>query len=356
MQADFLIIGGGVAGLTLAAELSVAGKVLLLEAEAATGYHTSGRSAALYEPGYGAPAVRALTAASLAAYEAAGLLSPRGLLLVAREDERAAFEADVADMGLRRIEMGQARALVPILSGDVVLAAVSDGPRDIDTDLLMQNALRQLRARGGEVRLQSRVSAITRAGDSWQVTVGGQVFRAPVLVNAAGAWAGQIAELAGVAGPVFAPFRRSVARMAAPAGHDPRHWPILFGPGETWYAKPDAGALIISPAEETLVEPHDAWADDMALAEGLARYQDHVTPEVTRPMATWGGLRTFAPDRVLVIGEAPDAKGFFWQAGQGGYGFQTAPAAARLGADLILGRAPELAEDLVQDLSPARFT
>lgn len=245
--------------------------------------------------------------------------------------------------------------MVPILSDEVVLAAVSTAPRDIDTDLLMQNALRRLRVNGGEVRLNARVCAIRREGALWQVTVGSEVLSAPVLVNAAGAWAGQIAALAGVEGPVFSPFRRSVARMAAPEGHDLRHWPILFGPGETWYAKPDAGALIISPAEETLVEPHDAWADDMALAEGLARYQDHVTPEVTRPMATWGGLRTFAPDRVLVIGEAPGAPGFFWQAGQGGYGFQTAPAAARLGADLILGRSPELSPDLVQALSPARF-
>lgn len=355
MQADFLVIGGGVAGLTLAAELSPAGKVVVLEAEAATGYHTSGRSAALYEPGYGAPAVRALTVASLPDYEAAGLLSPRGLLLIAREEERAGFEADVADMGLRRISMEEARAMVPILSDEVVLAAVSTAPRDIDTDLLMQNALRVMRSHGGELRLNARVSAISRAADHWQVTAAGEVFEAPVLVNAAGAWAGQVAEMAGVSGPEFRPCRRSVARMAAPPGHDPRHWPILFGPGETWYAKPDAGALIISPAEETVVEPHDAWADDMALAEGLARYQDHVTPEVTRPMATWGGLRTFAPDRVLVIGEAPGAPGFFWQAGQGGYGFQTAPAAARLGADLILGRSPELSPDLVQALSPARF-
>ncbi|RRH75852.1 NAD(P)/FAD-dependent oxidoreductase [Falsigemmobacter faecalis] len=352
---DILIIGGGVAGLTLAADLAPSARVLVLEAETAFGYHASGRSAALYEPAYGAPAVRALTEASFDAYQAGGWLSPRGLMLLGLEGEAEAFQADVAGMNLEELSLTEARGIVPILSREVAFAAYCDRPQDIDTDLLMQDALKRLRQQGGALRTGLRVTAIRREGALWQVTAGDEVFTAPLLVNAAGAWVNEIAAMAGVSGPRFQPFRRSVARIAAPGGADLRRWPIFFGIGESWYAKPDAGALIVSPAEETPVDPHDAFSDDMALAEGLDRYQAHVTTGVTRPLATWGGLRTFAPDRVLVIGEDPAAKGFFWQAGQGGYGFQTAPGAARLGADLILGRAPGLAPDLVAALSPARF-
>lgn len=352
---DIVIIGGGVAGLTLAAELAGSAKVLVLEAEAHFGYHASGRSAALYEPAYGAPAVRALTEASLPAYQAGGWLSPRGLMLLGQAGEDEGFRADVAGMNLQELSLTEAREIVPILSRSVAFAAFCDRPQDIDTDRLMQDALKRLRAGGGALRTGLRVTAIRRDGGNWLVTAGDEVFAAPVLVNAAGAWVNEIAAMAGVSGPQFQPCRRSVARIAAPGGADLRRWPIFFGIGESWYAKPDAGALIVSPAEETPVGPHDAFSDDMALAEGLERYQAHVTPEVTRPLATWGGLRTFAPDRVLVIGEDPVQPGFFWQAGQGGYGFQTAPGAARLGADLILGRAPELSADLVAALSPARF-
>ena len=146
-----------------------------------------------------------------------------------------------------------------------------------------------------------------------------------------------------------------MARIPAPGGHDVSKWPMMFGPGEDWYAKPDAGALIVSPAEEDLMEPHDAWADDMVLAEGLARYEEMVTEPVTRLLASWAGLRTFAPDRVLVIGPDVREPGFFWLAGQGGYGFQTSAAASQLAADLIGGRAPELSAELVAALSPGRF-
>ena len=161
--------------------------------------------------------------------------------------------------------------------------------------------------------------------------------------------------MAGVRPLGFTPLRRSMARIPAPGGHDVSRWPMIFGAGETWYAKPDAGALIVSPAEEHAMEPHDAWADDMVLAEGLARYEEMVTEPVTRLLANWAGLRTFAPDRVLVIGRDTACPDFFWLAGQGGYGFQTSPAASRLAADLIAGRTPEVASPLVSALSPARF-
>ena len=180
-------------------------------------------------------------------------------------------------------------------------------------------------------------------------------FTARQIVNAAGPWVDQVAAMAGIRPLGFTPFRRSMARIPAPGGHDVSRWPMMFGPGEDWYAKPDAGALIVSPAEEDLMEPHDAWADDMVLAEGLARYEEMVTEPVTRLISSWAGLRTFSPDRVLVIGRDPREPSFFWLAGQGGYGFQTCPAASRLAADLIGGRTPELDADLVAALSPARF-
>lgn len=362
MDADIIIIGGGVGGLTLGAALAPEMRVLVLEAEAAVGYHASGRSAALYEPGFGAPAVCELTAASGAWYWQSGLLTRRSVMLVGRRQDGAVFAADAAAMQLEPITLEQALALVPILDPAVVgFAALRDNTADIDTDRLLQDSLRATRAAGGVVRLGARVVAIDRQAGAWRLRLAATaddpapVVTAPLLVNAAGAWAGPVAALAGVAAPVLQPFRRSMARIAAPAAQDVGGWPMLLGAGDAWYAKPDAGALIVSPAEEHPMAPHDAWADDMVLAEGLARYQECVTAPIERMLANWAGLRTFAPDRVLMIGPDPVVPGFFWQAGQGGYGFQTAPAAARLGADRILGRVPDLAPGLVAALDPGRF-
>ena len=146
-----------------------------------------------------------------------------------------------------------------------------------------------------------------------------------------------------------------MARIPAPGGHDVTKWPMIFGAGETWYAKPDAGALLVSPAEEHAMDPHDAWADDMVLAEGLARYEAMVTEPVTRLISSWAGLRTFTPDRVLAIGRDIRDPAFFWLAGQGGYGFQTSPAASALVADLVAGREPALDAATVAALDPVRF-
>jgi glycine/D-amino acid oxidase-like deaminating enzyme len=199
------------------------------------------------------------------------------------------------------------------------------------------------------------VTGIERLPHGWRLICAQGDFTARLIINAAGAWVDPVARLAGVASPGFTPYRRSMARIPAPGGRDISGWPMIFGPGEDWYAKPDAGALIVSPAEEDPAEPHDAWADDMVLAEGLARYEEMVTEPVTRLISSWAGLRTFSPDRVLSIGFDPANPAFFWLAGQGGYGFQSSIGAARLAADLIAGRPPELPCDLVAALSPARF-
>lgn len=356
MTQDFIIIGAGIAGLSAAAELAALGRVLVLEAEAAPAHHASGRSAALYEPRYGLPPVVELSLASEAAFRAMpGMLKPRGLMILARADQRVAFEKDLAGFQLQEVAPEVARARVPILAETVAFAAMADHAWDIDTDLLIQSHIKRLRAQGGEVLCCAPVTAITRSAGQWRVETPQGAFAAPVLVNAAGAWADQVAALAGVAPLGLTPYRRSMARLPAPGGHDVSGWPMIFGCGESWYAKPDAGALIVSPAEEDPQDPQDAWADDMVLAEGLARYEEMVTEPVTRLIANWAGLRTFAPDRVLVIGPDAAEPSFIWLAGQGGYGFQTSPAAAGLVADLLAGRAPAVGQALAGRLSPRRF-
>ena len=356
MTRDFIIIGGGIAGIAVAAELSRLGTVTLLEAEPVLAHHASSRSAALFEPSYGLPPVVALSHASAPALQAAGVLGPRGLMIVARADQRADFVEETDRMGLAEITLDAAIARVPILNpATVAFAALADHAWDIDTDRLIQGYARDARSRGAEIVTAAPVTAILREGAGWRVVTPKGDHTAARLVNAAGPWADHVARMAGVKPKGFTPYRRSMARIPAPGGQDPSGWPMIFGAGESWYAKPDAGALIVSPAEEHAMEPHDAWPDDMVLAEGLARYEDMVTEPVTRLLASWAGLRTFAPDRVLVIGPEAGDPTFLWTAGQGGYGFQTAPAAAALLAALAEGRTPALDPATVAALSPARF-
>jgi D-arginine dehydrogenase len=354
---DFLIIGGGIAGTSAAARLAAHGRVTLLEAEPALGYHASGRSAALFEATYGKPSTVALNRASYAfhATEAGGFLSPRGLMMVGGAEEEAAFRADVATMQMERLSVAEARAIVPILNpASVVFAATHAEAWDIDTDRLIQHFARVARG-NGQVLTGAPVTAIRRTAAGWAVTAGGAEHAGRILVDAAGAWADRIAAMAGIAPLGLTPLRRSMARIPAPGGHDVAAWPMIFGAGESWYAKPDAGKLIVSPAEEDPAEPHDAWADDMVLAEGLARYEARVTEPVTRVETSWAGLRTFAPDRGLVLGPDPLDPSFVWCAGQGGYGFQTSPAASALVAARVAGTAPELPPEIVAALAPDRF-
>ncbi|WP_299651923.1 FAD-binding oxidoreductase [uncultured Tateyamaria sp.] len=351
-MSDIIVIGGGIAGVSAAARLSKGAHVTLIEGENALGYHASGRSAALFEQNYGLPPVIALNKASAAFHQP--YLSPRGFLLVGRAGEDAGFEADAKTLKCPEISVDEARQHVPILNDTISRTAYHAEAWDIDTDRMIQDFAKTVRANGGQVLTSKPVTAITRNG-RWSVRCGDDILTADVLVNAAGAWADQIAALAGV-GPIgIVPHRRSMARLPAPDGHDVTRWPIFFGVGETWYAKPDAGKLLVSPADEDAVEPHDAWADDMVLAEGLDRYGQHVTAPVTRVETTWAGLRSFAPDRCLVLGRDTQVPDFVWCAGQGGYGFQTAPAASQLLADMLLDRAPEIDANTIKSLSPDRF-
>ena len=355
MDADFLIIGGGIAGVSAAARLATLGKVVLVEAEAALAYHTSGRSAALYEPRYGLAPVVGLSLASGDYFREAGVLSPRGLMVLGKADEAVAFATECKGFGVEDIGLAAGRAVVPILNLETVaFVGMADHAWDIDTDRLIQGFARVARRLGAEFRLKFPVTALVRSAGGWRVTAGEDIT-ARMIINAAGAWVDPVAALAGVAPLGFQPMRRSMARIPAPGGHDVSGWPMMFGVGETWYAKPDAGAMIVSPAEEHPMAAHDAFADDMVLAEGLARYEAMVTEPVTRLLSSWAGLRTFAPDRALVIGRDVVEPSFVWVAGQGGYGFQTCAAASQLVADLVGGRGTELDAGLVAALSPGRF-
>jgi len=356
MKSDFLIIGGGIAGLSAAAKLVPLGTLTLLEAEDNLAYHASARSAALYEPRYGNPAVVDISLASGDFYHGSELLTPRGFMFVDAHDQEERFRTQLKAFDLDELSLGEARRLFPILNPETIgFAAFAGHAWDIDTDRLLQDCAREARHAGAQIVTRARVSAITRHPEGWTVEAGGETYETRLLIDAAGAWADEVAALAGLAPIGIQPYRRSMARIPAPEGMDVSHWPMVIGGNEDWYCKPDAGALIVSPADEDPLPPQDAWADDMVLAEGLARYEEAVTEPVTRMLANWAGLRSFAPDRTPVIGHSPQDAGFFWLAGQGGYGFQSAPAAAALVADLIGGRVPALTPATVAALSPARF-
>ena len=355
---DFAVIGGGIAGISAAARLAPHGEVVVFERESALGYHASGRSAALFEERYGLASTIALNRASREIHRTieGGVLSPRGLMLVSSGDDTELFARDLAAMELPEITPAEAKAIVPILRSDrLARAAFHEEAWDIDTDRLIQAFARLARQNGGRIVTKTAVTAIERTMTGWRLTAGDDAIEARILVNAAGAWADGIATLSGITPIGLKPLRRSMARIPAPGGHDMSRWPMILAAGETWYAKPDAGQLLVSPADEDLVEPHDAWADDLTIAEGLARYEAMVDTPVTRVTATWAGLRTFSPDKSLVIGPDPEDAAFFWCAGQGGYGMQTSPAAAECLAAHVTGASHTLDRDVVAQLAPARF-
>lgn len=354
-KADIIIIGGGIAGGSLAAKLSRFADVVLLEAEDNFGYHATGRSAAMYEKYYGNDTIRTLTFSSGQALQDAGMLSPRGVMFLADADELHLMDAHIAEPETRSLSIDEALAMVPILNpAHIKAAALEVSGCDVDVDLLFQGYLQEARKNGARLFCKAGVTALQYDG-GWIATTAQGAFSAPVIVNAAGAWADEIAVMAGAKPLGIQPFRRSVARLPAPDGYDVSAWPMLLSASESWYAKPDAGKWLVSSAEEDLVEPMDAWADDMVLAEGLARYQEFVTAEVTRVEGNWAGLRSFSPDRTPVIGFDADVKGFFWLAGQGGYGVQTSPAISDLAASLLQGKQTGFADSVISALSPSRF-
>ncbi|QEW22390.1 Hydrogen cyanide synthase subunit HcnC precursor [Marinibacterium anthonyi] len=360
---DVIVIGGGIAGVSAGAHLAAQMSVLLLEAEPRLGYHSTGRSAAIFIRNYGNATLRALNAAAEPFFDAPdgvsdrSLLSPRGEMLVATGDETDALADYTAGAdGIETLTPDQAVELVPILRRDrIVAAAIEWDARDIDVDRMLAGYTRLLKTRGGRIQTGARIRGLTRRNGTWHLQTDQGEFEAPLIVNAAGAWAGTLAAMAGALPIALSPLRRSAAILPAPEGHDVRNWPLFAAAAEGWYAKPEAGKLMVSPADEDPVEPHDAWPDDMVLAEGLHRYEQAVTVPVTRVETAWAGLRTFAADRSPVVGFDPQADGFFWLAGQGGYGVQTAPALARLTENLVSGQAPALPLEVIRAVAPDRL-
>ncbi len=359
---DVLIIGGGIAGISAAARIAPHAKVIVLEQEQALGYHSTGRSAAIFIRNYGNEVLRALNAASAGVLEEPygisdhSLLSLRGELMIATDEEIPEYQAYMKDaVGIDELTPCEALDLVPILRPDgFQRAAIERNAYDIDVDRLLQGFARLLRSHDGQIETGAEALEITHKDQCWHVKTPVGEFSAPIIVNAAGAWADVIAKRAGITPVGLIPMRRSAAILPAPPGHDVTSWPLVVSASEAWYMKPEAGKLMVSPAEEIPVEPHDAWVDDMILAEGLDRFEKAVTMPITRVERSWAGLRSFVADRTPVVGFAPEADGFFWLAGQGGYGVQTAPALSQLTADLILERTPRLTSEIVAALASDR--
>ncbi|MEQ9331640.1 FAD-dependent oxidoreductase [Thalassobaculum sp.] len=348
---DFIVVGGGIAGLSVAYELAAEGSVAVLEAESAPGYHATGRSAAVLSENYGPALWSRLVTASRAFLERppegfapVPLVGPRGALFLAMEHEKEALRDQAAGMAGRgaAVELmpaGDATRLCPVLRTErFALALFERDCLDIDTDALMTGYGRGLRARGGRLHTDARVGRLSRRAGTWTAVTAGGTFEAPVIVNAAGGWARDVAALAGIGPREVVPFRRSAATFDPPAGTDIRHWPMTFDVAETFYFKPEAGRVMVSPVDMAACEPCDAQADELEVAIAVDRIQAFTSLEVRAIRHRWGGLRTFAPDHEPVIGPDPAAEGFVWLAGQGGNGVMAAAAAARLAAGLATGR------------------
>lgn len=370
--AQYLIIGAGIAGASIAYWLAPHASVILLEQEAQPGYHSTGRSAALFMESYGPEQVRALTCASRAFFETPPpgftdhpILSPRGAMMVAAHgqadllDEHDAIVRSVSRHA-KRLSAESACALVPALRREAVLGAVFEpDAADIDVHALHQGYLRGARAAGAAQVCDARVTALSHEQGLWRVTAGGRRFTAEVIVNAAGAWCDVIAELAGAAPIGLVPKRRSAFTFLPPPGMDVARWPMFIGVDESYYVKPDAGILLGSSANADPVAPHDVQAEELDIALAIDRIQSMTTMTIRRPQHVWAGLRSFVRDGSLVGGFDAKRPGFFWAAAQGGYGIQSSAAAGQLYASLLLGTAmPSHLQDFGVDslaLSPNRL-
>lgn len=369
-DADIIVIGGGIAGLSGAAAMAEQAAVVLLEAEQQTGFHTSGRSATMFHYALGNPLVRRLTQASRAFFDTppaefadTPLGSATPLLLHAREEELADLERVAEDMApfttfdqLDEAGLVQACPLLRVGKDGSVRGLIDRSCLRIDQHALMEGFARQLRARGGKIVTGARVSAIDRCGGLWSVTTeAGERFAAPAIVNAAGAWADAIARLAGVATIGLAPLSRTIITFDAPEGTDLGRLPFTKTVNDELYFGAESGRLFASPMDEEPSEPCDSQPNEIAIATAGWRVENRTHASVRAIHSRWSGLRSFAPDRNPAVGFAPDADGFFWLAGQGGAGLQTAPALAASAAALIDKRPLPVSGVRAADLDPGRF-
>ncbi|MEA2778903.1 MAG: D-arginine dehydrogenase [Rhodospirillaceae bacterium] len=372
VEFDFIVIGAGMAGASAAYELSAFARVLVLEQEDQPGYHSTGRSAALYAETYGNRTIRALTTGAKSFYlnPPAGftehpLLRPRGVVFIGRADQQGALQHlldEVAGLrsNIRWLDVADALAMAPVLRPGYVAGAVIDpDAMDIEVHALHSGYLKGLKARGGQVVTDAAVTGLARRDGVWQVTSKAGDFRGRVVLDAAGAWADEVAALAGAAPVGLIPKRRTAILFQPPKGTDPGAWPTVIDADEQFYFRPDAGRVMASPADETPMPPCDVQPEELDIAILLDRLEKAVDMPVARIEHRWAGLRTFAKDKTPVVGYDPQVEDFFWLAGQGGYGIQTAPGIARLVA--ALARRQPVPEDLAElgvveaALSPARF-
>jgi D-arginine dehydrogenase len=377
---DVAIIGAGIVGASIAYQLAPHVSVCLLDAEAQAGYHSTGRSAALYMESYGPPAVRQLTRASFSFFQQSpegftqqALISPRAAMMIASPDQTHALdahEAMVRSTGapIQRLNTEAARAIVPVLRpGAVASASIESRAFDIDVHALHQGFLSGAARHAAAIHLRHRLTRVSRSLGSvqakpWELgfeQAGLPSIRASMIVNAAGAWGDEVASLAGIAPMGLIPKRRSAFTFAQPALSGVADWPMVIGVEEDFYFKPDAGQMLGSPANADPVHAHDVVAEELDIATAIDRIQNVTDMIIRRPIRTWAGLRSFVEDGSFVGGFDGQDPGFFWAIGQGGYGIQSAPAVGALYASMILGRAvPSLIQDeglQLADLSPQRF-
>ncbi|MGE8417907.1 NAD(P)/FAD-dependent oxidoreductase [Pseudomonas sp.] len=370
---DSVIIGAGIAGASLGYRLAGQQSVLLLEREAQPGYHATGRSAAMFMEAYGTPQIQALTRASRAFYESPPvgfcehrLLEPRGCLYVATREQQALLASSYAQnlangTEVRLLDSQASLALVPSLREEVLAGAIHEpGAMDLDVHALHQGFLRGFRQAGGTLRCNAELLEASFADGLWQLHLAdGSVVQARQLVNAAGAWADQVATLCSVQPVGLQPCRRSAFTFEGPQDQAFAQWPAVIGVDESFYFKPDAGQLLGSPANADPVAPQDVVPEELDVAIGIYNIEALTTLTIRRPSHTWAGLRSFVADGDLVIGRDPHNPAFFWLAAQGGYGIQSAAGVSQLACALLLDQAlpASLLREGVepQRLSPARF-
>lgn len=369
---DFVVVGAGMAGASCAYFLADEGSVMVLEMESQPGYHTTGRSAALFAETYGNAAIRGLTSGGRNfltsppdGFSDNPLLTPRGVLFVGRADQSTALDeafkaGDGLSESLQRLSPSEVGELVPVFRDGYLTGGVYDSSAmDMDVNALHQGFLRGARAQGAELMQNARVEALARQDGSWRISTSDGQISAKVVINAAGAWCDEVADLAGANRVGLVPKRRTALLVDGPADLPFADWPAFVDADEQFYARPESGALLASPADETPMEPCDVQPEELDIAIAIDRLQTATTLEVKRVIRSWAGLRSFVGDKTPVVGFDPVVGGFFWLAGQGGYGIQTAPSMGRVSAALAAGG--EVPDDLekigvkASDLSPGRF-
>jgi D-arginine dehydrogenase len=357
---DVVVIGGGIAGVSLAAELSSQVKVLLLEREKNPGMHSTGRSAAYYAPSYGNDVVRQLTRDSETYFRSSehevSLIRDRAALFIGMESQSKSLDQMLLEQpNLKRLSGTEATKIVTPLKREQISGGILDTVGgDLDVDAILQGYLKSFRSRGGDLKSSSEVQSLSYADGLWHVKGLSLDVKTPIVINAAGAWADVVAKMAGLGAVGLEPKRRTAVLVDGEASW--AEWPLTIDIDEQFYFKPDAGQLLISPADETPSEPCDAQPDELDIAIAIDRVQQIADIPVRKVNHKWAGLRTFAPDKTFVIGFDPRATGFFWCAGQGGYGVQSAPGVAKFVGQLCLGGSlDDSFAPLITQVAPDRF-